>query len=81
MFESDDTTEAFTKQYLGKNRRQFLNYWKRQVFTGKGNIPKTLKNIDEAIRIISETKGAIVYIPDLDIKNGDLRIISVSNKK
>jgi len=78
MFESENLTEIFTKEYLGKNKRQFFNYWKRQVFTGKGNIPKTLKTIDEAIRLISNTKGAIVYIPDQKIENENLRVITLS---
>jgi len=80
MLESETITETFTKQYLGKNKRQFFNYWKRQVFTGKGSIPKTLKSIDEAIKIVSDTQGAIVYIPDQKIDNEHIRVVSLSNQ-
>jgi len=78
-FDSDDTTETFTKKYLSKSKRQFNKYWKRQVFTGKGNIPKSIKSVEEAIKIVSKTKGAIVYLPEQKIDNETIRIVSITN--
>jgi ABC-type phosphate transport system substrate-binding protein len=78
-FDSTDIIQQFARTYLGKSKQQFDNYWKRQLFTGKGSIPKSIKTLDESFKIISQTKGSIMFIPSQnhEINHDNIRIISI----
>jgi ABC-type phosphate transport system substrate-binding protein len=78
-FDSSELIEKFTKNFLGKSKHQFENYWKRQLFTGKGRLPRAIKTLDESFNIISQTKGSIMFIPapDQEINHDNIRIISI----
>ncbi|ETR74027.1 MAG: ABC-type phosphate transport system, periplasmic component [Candidatus Magnetoglobus multicellularis str. Araruama] len=78
-FDSSEIITAFTRTFLGKSKHQFDNYWKRQLFTGKGSIPKSIKTLDKALEIIAQTKGSIMFIPsqDQEINYNNIRIISI----
>lgn len=52
----------FLKKYVGKSASQFSNYWKKQVFTGKGSTPQSYTSDQEVIKFVSETSGAVGYI-------------------
>ena len=54
--------KIFLKKYVSKTTSQFRNYWKKQVFTGKGRSPKVFKNDAEMISFVASTEGAIGYI-------------------
>lgn len=54
--------ETFLKEYISKTPAQFANYWKKQVFTGKGSSPQSLQSDEEMIKFVSETKGAVGYV-------------------
>ncbi len=69
----------FTQTYCEKKSFQFRNYWRRQVFTGLGRIPKSFTNENKLIDYISNTKGAIGYI-SLQTPPKSVRIITISEK-
>ena len=54
--------KAFCKIYLIKSPSQFIAYWKKMLFTGKGMIPKSFDNEKEMVDFIATTKGAIGYV-------------------
>lgn len=54
---------AFVKMYLGKTVAQYTNYWKKQVFTGKGRMPKFLEDPAEILTYVAETEGTITFLP------------------
>ena len=56
---------------------KYERYWKKQVFTGKAKMPKTVKTAEEMIQYISENQGAIGYILTDKIDNENIKIISI----
>jgi ABC-type phosphate transport system substrate-binding protein len=58
----NDVHKSFLKTYVSKTTSQFRNYWKKQVFTGKGRSPKKFHSDREIIEFVTGTKGAIGYV-------------------
>jgi len=58
-----DLHDAFLKEYVGNTASQYRNYWRKMVFTGKSKSPKSFNTPEELIGYISDTRGAIGYIP------------------
>lgn len=57
-----DTHEMFLEDYIRKSPFQYSNYWRKQVFTGKGSSPQRLENDQAVIKFVGETSGAIGYV-------------------
>ena len=53
--------ETFIKEYVKKTPFQFQNYWKKQIFTGKGQPPRGFDNEAELVDYVSRTSGAIGF--------------------
>ena len=69
--------EKFLRAYIKKSPKQYFNYWRNLIFTGKSNtVPKYFNTEDELIEFISSTTGAIGYISSNSTPNG-VKIISV----
>ena len=67
---ASDTHNAFLKQYIRRTVSQFRNFWKKQVFTGKGKMPVSFATEKEMVDFVSRTEGAIGYIsaaPENDV--------------
>lgn len=62
LLEGGPAHEHFLDSYIGKSTFQFSNYWRKQVFTGKGTMPKSFQNDQDMIKFVSETRGAIGYV-------------------
>lgn len=69
--------DSFLERFIGKNSFQFTNYWKKQVFTGKGSPPRSFQNDKEMIKFVSENKGAIGYVSS-GAKLENVKTISVN---
>jgi TonB family protein len=54
--------EAFLKDYLGKSDEALQNYYRSQVFTGKGSMPKALDSDAGVVAYVAKTRGAIGYV-------------------
>jgi ABC-type phosphate transport system substrate-binding protein len=54
--------ESFLKNYVSKSASQFKTFWKKQVFTGKGKMPKSFGNDQEMANAITGTGSAIGYV-------------------
>lgn len=55
-------TAHVLKEYARKSPAQFLAYWKRQVFTGKGALPRLARDEKEMLELVANTPGALGYI-------------------
>ncbi len=54
--------KAFLKSYINKSDKQYSNYWRKMVFTGKGKIPESFDSDKAMIEHVKNTGGAIGYI-------------------
>ncbi|TVR53074.1 MAG: hypothetical protein EA425_03915 [Puniceicoccaceae bacterium] len=54
--------EAVMNEVAGRSPLQFDNFWKRQVFTGRGVMPQSCRDDAEMIAYIARTPGAFGYI-------------------
>ena len=80
VFAEKETYTTFLKEYVGKTVFQYKNYWKKQVFTGKGRMPKAFKTSDEVIKYVSSTEGAISFTMSQDVPDDDsVKIIVIEN--
>jgi ABC-type phosphate transport system substrate-binding protein len=70
------THETFLKNYVGKSSSQFQTFWKKQVFTGKGQMPKSAGNDQEMVSNVTSTSGSIGYV-SAGVDLGSAKTISV----
>jgi ABC-type phosphate transport system substrate-binding protein len=75
--DSSEIHEEFLKQYVDKSTSQFSNFWKQQVFTGKGRMPKQFDSESKLIEYVSATDGAIGYVSGKAAK-GSAKVISIN---
>jgi ABC-type phosphate transport system substrate-binding protein len=68
---------AFLKEYLGKTVFQYTNYWKKQVFTGKGRMPEAFSTSSAVIQYVSNTTGAISFVVAQDVDPTLVKVITV----
>lgn len=71
--EASETT--FYKKISGKNSIQLRKYWATVIFTGKGKVPKKMKNIQDIVHFVKNNTNAIAYIPFKDAKDHDVQIV------
>ena len=53
--------DAFVKKYAGKTAKQFTNYWRKMVFSGKGRMPQSFTTASELATFVANNAGAIGY--------------------
>jgi len=61
---SGPTHEAFLDDVVGKSPSQFLSYWRKLAFSGKGSMPEEFGSEDALVAFVKSTPGAIAYIGD-----------------
>jgi ABC-type phosphate transport system substrate-binding protein len=79
VFVVQDRTEAgkyFLKTYVKKSASQYDNYWKKQVFTGKGKAPMSFSSDQELVEYVARTPGAVGYVSST-ADTGNTKTISV----
>lgn len=76
VLKTDADQEQFMKDYVGKTPSQFNNFWKQQVFTGKGKIPQSFDDPKALLDFVAKTDGAIAYISS-DAANENVKKIEV----
>ncbi|GEM_PF-1967289 len=72
--------DEFLRAYIGNTAAQYLNYWKKMVFTGKSKSPKAFDTPEKLLDYVAETEGSVGYIPSeaySDAYNDKVKIISV----
>ncbi|MBF0225453.1 MAG: substrate-binding domain-containing protein [Desulfobacterales bacterium] len=74
-----DIHKDFTKIYLKKTSFQYMNYFKKLIFTGKGQPPRSFAKEDELIDFVAKTSGCIGYISSESYEeNENIKIIDVT---
>jgi ABC-type phosphate transport system substrate-binding protein len=79
VFVVQDRTDAgklFLKTYVKKSASQYDNYWKKQVFTGKGKAPMSFSSDQELVEYVDQTPGAVGYVSS-GADTGNTKTISV----
>lgn len=78
---SNPITQDFTQQVFDLYPYQLKRLWDRQVFSGKANLPKVIKDETELINFIIQTPHSLGYIsnnPELLLKyQGELNVITL----
>ena len=64
------THEHFIKKHARKTPKQFTNYWRKLVFSGKGKMPKSFSSETELIKFVARTPGALGYIDSATPRDG-----------
>ncbi|SCA62526.1 Uncharacterized protein SCG7109_AB_00190 [Chlamydiales bacterium SCGC AG-110-M15] len=73
ILETGELKNTLIKDYIGMSTGSFNMYWKRILFTGHGNPPKTFKTEEEIITYVKKTPGAIGIISSgKEILNDDV---------
>ena len=74
--DEDPLHQQFAKQVLGVFAHQLRRAWDRQVFSGTGQAPAEVKDLEEMRRKVRTTPGAIGYLPEDDADEG-VRVLHV----
>jgi ABC-type phosphate transport system substrate-binding protein len=61
MLKDSTCQESFLNQHIRKTSFQFNNYWKKQIFTGKGQPPRAFDSEQALINYVAQTSGAIGF--------------------
>jgi len=69
---------AFLKASVGKTVAQYTNYWKKQVFTGKGRMPKMFEDPADVQAYVAETEGAISFLPSTIDVDDAVHLITIT---
>ncbi len=54
----------FSKRSLDLYPRQLRRVWDRHLFAGSGAVPLEVDTVEEMLRRVAQTPGAIGYVPD-----------------
>jgi ABC-type phosphate transport system substrate-binding protein len=58
----DGKTDAALKEASGMDSSGFKTFWQRLAFSGRGSAPKKADSVDEAVKTVASTKGAIAVV-------------------
>lgn len=58
------THDAFLGNVVGKTPSQFLSYWRKLAFSGKGAMPQEFDSEDALVAFVKSTPGAIGYVSE-----------------
>lgn len=62
--------EDFLQICLDQNEEQYTGYWLVRRYVGKGAPPMELGSVDEVLRYVQATPGAIGYVPVSKLPRG-----------
>ncbi len=73
-----DAHEIFLKKYMYRTSKQYINWWRRMVYTGKGVYPRFFKYEKNLIHYVETTEGAIGYISS-NIPHENVKTMKISS--
>lgn len=77
IYSEKEVYSAFLKDFVDKTIFQYTNYWKKQVFTGKGRMPKSFKTCEEVMEFVSATDGSISFVLADDVDTNLVTILTI----
>ncbi len=69
--------DNFLNNIIKKNNSQFLTYWKKMIFTGKGVPPRSVPSDTDVVNFVSSTPGGIGYI-DSQTPHDAVKVVTVN---
>ncbi len=60
---------------LGKTPQQLINWWKRLVFTGEGNMPEQVESDEQLAARVAAIPGAIGWIDRRDVPPTGVKVL------
>lgn len=73
--DDENINSIFYKLISGKSKKQLKKYWATMIFTGKGQPPKKIDDLNKLINYIKENPNAIAYVPKEKIKDIDVKVL------
>ena len=70
LLPGDPLRQQFLSLYLAQSEEQYTGYWLVRRYVGKGTPPLEAATINEIIRIVESTPGAVGYVPLSRVPNG-----------
>lgn len=55
--------DDFLQMVMEQNEEQYTGYWLVRRYVGKGSPPRELGSIDEVVKHVAATPGAVGYVP------------------
>jgi hypothetical protein len=55
--------DDFLQMIMEQNEEQYTGYWLVRRYVGKGSPPKELGSVDEVVKHVTTTPGAVGYVP------------------
>ena len=62
--------DDFLQMVMDQNEEQYTGYWLVRRYVGKGSPPKELGSIDEVVKHVIATPGAVGYVPLSKVPSG-----------
>lgn len=62
--------QQFLEVYLEQNEEQYTGYWLVRRYVGKGTPPREMASIEEILRFVGSTPGAVAYVPQSKVPKG-----------
>ncbi|NVZ08582.1 hypothetical protein HW932_04835 [Allochromatium humboldtianum] len=65
----------FLELYLDQDEDGYIGYWTVRRYVGKGTPPREFDDAEAVIQYVIQTRGAIGYVDETDLKSG-LNVLS-----
>ncbi|WP_153132568.1 hypothetical protein [Dechloromonas hortensis] len=62
--------QQFLEAYLEQNEEQYTGYWLVRRYVGKGTPPREMASVEEILRFVGSTPGAVAYVPQSKVPKG-----------
>ncbi|MCW7755141.1 hypothetical protein OOT00_14225 [Desulfobotulus sp. H1] len=72
-----DTMEGFLSDYVKMSASQFDQHWKRQVFTGRGQMPPAMGRASDMVTYVANTQGAIGFVPE-GTRTDEVKVLGIT---
>ena len=66
----DPLRKRFLEGILGQTEEQYTGYWLVRRYVGKGAPPQEFATVDEMLRQLASTPGAVAYVPMSKVPSG-----------
>ena len=76
----DPLRKRFLEGILGQTEEQYTGYWLVRRYVGKGAPPQEFATVDEMLRQLASTPGAVAYVPVSKVPSGANIIYRPSGK-
>lgn len=67
MSDSSPHKATFHSLYTGRSLSQLNAFWSQQVFTGRGQPPRSLDSVAAMRSTVASTPGALGYLPESEV--------------